>query len=123
MSASSKKKLRKELNAQKLTEKQQSVLNLLEDVGAASVKEVCYFSGVTPAVVNALAQKGLVQVYDAEVLRTPYGASEEIPPIVSRALNEEQQQAYDQADHHGVCRVGGRSFGFFVVVLSHALPP
>ena len=80
----------------KLTEKQQSVLNLLEDVGAASVKEVCYFSGVTPAVVNALSQKGLVQIYDAEVLRTPYDASEETPPIVSRALNAEQQQAYDR---------------------------
>lgn len=79
----------------KLTEKQQSVLSLLEDVGAASVKEVCYFSGVTPAVVNALVQKGLVQIYDAEVLRTPYDASEPAPPIVSRALNAEQQQAYD----------------------------
>ena len=80
----------------KLTEKQQAVLTLLEDVGAASVKEVCYFSGVTPAVVNALAQKGLVQIYDAEVLRTPYDASEPAPPIVSRALNDEQQQAYNR---------------------------
>ena len=83
----------------KLTEKQQSVLTLLEDVGAASVKEVCYFSGVTPAVVNALAQKGLVQIYDAEVLRTPYDTSEPAPPIVSRALNDEQQQAYDRLLH------------------------
>ena len=80
----------------KLTEKQQAVLHLLEDVGAASVKEVCYFSGVTPAVVNALAQKGLVQIYDAEVLRTPYDTSEPVPPIVSRTLNDEQQQAYDR---------------------------
>ena len=80
----------------KLTEKQQSVMTLLEDVGAASVKEVCYFSGVTPAVVNALAQKGLVQIYDAEVLRTPYDVTEDAPPIVSRALNPEQQQAYDR---------------------------
>ena len=80
----------------KLTEKQQAVLHLLEDVGAASVKEVCYFSGVTPAVVNALAQKGLVQIYDAEVLRTPYDTSESVPPIVSRTLNDEQQQAYDR---------------------------
>lgn len=80
----------------KLTDKQQAVWHLLEDVGAASVKEVCYFSGVTPAVVNALANKGLVQFYDAEVLRTPYDATEAAPPIVSRALNEEQQQAYDR---------------------------
>ena len=80
----------------KLTDKQQSVLSLLEDVGAASVKEVCYFSGVTPAVVTALARKGLVQVYDAEVLRSPYAAVPEAPPITSHTLNGEQQQAYDR---------------------------
>lgn len=80
----------------KLTEKQQSVLQLLEDVGAASVKEVCYFSGVTPAVVNALEHKGLVQTYDAEVLRTPYDVSEPAPPIVSRTLNPEQEQAFQR---------------------------
>ena len=80
----------------KLTEKQQAVLSLLEDVGAASVKEVCYFAGVTPAVVNALAQKGLVRIYDAEVLRAPYEVTEDEPTIVSRALNGEQQQAYDR---------------------------
>ena len=80
----------------KLTEKQQSVLQLLEDVGAASVKEVCYFSGVTPAVVNALVHKGLVQTYDAEVLRTPYDVSEPAPPIVSRTLNSEQEQAFQR---------------------------
>ena len=80
----------------KLTEKQQSVLQLLEDIGAASVKEVCYFSGVTPAVVNALEHKGLVQTYDAEVLRTPYDVSEPAPPIVSRTLNPEQEQAFQR---------------------------
>ncbi len=82
----------------KLTEKQQSVLSLLEDVGAASVKEVCYFSGVTPAVVTALARKGLVELYDAEVLRTPYEAVDAEPTIVSRQLNEEQQEAYNRLE-------------------------
>ena len=82
----------------KLTDKQQSVLNLLEDVGAASVKEVCYFSGVTQAVVTTLARKGLVELYDAEVLRTPYDASDEAPAIVSRQLNSEQQAAYDRLE-------------------------
>ncbi|MBR5524994.1 MAG: primosomal protein N' [Clostridia bacterium] len=80
----------------KLTAKQQSVLTLLEDVGAASVKEVCYFAGVTPAVVTALARKDLVQIYDAEVLRTPYDLSDPAPAIVSHTLNEEQQAAFDR---------------------------
>ena len=79
----------------KLTDKQRSVYQLLQDVGAASVKEITYFTGVTPAVIRALAAKGLAQIYDAEVLRTPYAAADEAPPIVSRALSAEQQAAYD----------------------------
>lgn len=85
-----------ELEAPKLTDKQQAVLSLLEDVGAASVKEVCYFSGVTPAVVTALARKGLVELYDAEVLRTPYDMADAEPQIVSQTLNEQQQAAFDR---------------------------
>lgn len=34
----------------KLTKKQRSVAELLKDVKSASVKEICYFTGVTPAV-------------------------------------------------------------------------
>lgn len=79
----------------KLTDKQRSVLRLLEDVGAASLKEVCYFTGVTTAVIQALEKKGLVYQYDAEVLRTPYEAIEKAPALRSASLNAEQQQAYD----------------------------
>lgn len=79
----------------KLTDKQRSVLRLLEDVGAASVKEVCYFAGVTSVVVRALEKKGLVELYDAQVLRTPYEATE-TPTGESVVLNEEQQQAHDR---------------------------
>ncbi len=79
----------------KLTAKQQSVLSLLGDVGAASVKEVCYFTGVTPAVVTALEKKGLVEVYDAEVLRSPYKDAQEAPAIVPKTLSEQQENAYN----------------------------
>ena len=82
--------------APKLTEKQQSVLSLLEDVGAASVKEVCYFCGVTQAVVSALARKGLIELYDAESFRAPYKTEDPMPPIVSQTLNEEQTAAFDR---------------------------
>lgn len=78
----------------KLTEKQRAVLTLLEDIGAASVKEVCYFTGVTAAVITALARKGLVELYDAEVLRTPYDAAD-ASPYSPPVLSEQQQQAYD----------------------------
>ncbi len=78
----------------KLTAKQQAVLSLLEDVGAASVKEVAYFTGVTPAVITALSNKALVEVYDAEVLRSPYKEAAEAPPIVQKTLNAQQSAAY-----------------------------
>lgn len=46
-------------NAVKLTKSQNNVLNLLADIGTASVKEICYFTGLTPSVVQALEKKGL----------------------------------------------------------------
>ncbi len=49
-----------------LTKKQKDVLNVLTDVGTCSVKELCYFSGVTAAVVKALCNKGLAAEYDDE---------------------------------------------------------
>ena len=45
-----------------LTPKQRSVVNLLLDIGGASVKEVCYFTGVTPAVINAIVKKGYAEL-------------------------------------------------------------
>ncbi len=78
----------------KLTDKQRSVLRLLEDVGAASVKEVCYFAGVTPAVLRTLAGKELVETYEAETLRSPYEAAQQMPPTAPPALSAEQQKAF-----------------------------
>ena len=55
----------------KLTDKQQAVADLICDAGEASVKEICYFTGVTQAVVDAVVRKGIAQYFDAEVFRTP----------------------------------------------------
>lgn len=54
-----------------LTQKQRAVTDVLRDVGCASVKELCYFTGVTPAVIAALEKKGAVAYYDSEVYRAP----------------------------------------------------
>ena len=40
--------------SQKLTKKQIEILNLLTELDSASVKEICYFTGFTPSVVQAL---------------------------------------------------------------------
>ncbi|MBQ4349426.1 MAG: primosomal protein N' [Clostridia bacterium] len=60
-----------EADALKLTEKQRSVVKVLQDTGTASVKDICYFTGVTSAVIGALERKGIVEVCDTTVYRTP----------------------------------------------------
>ena len=80
----------------KCSEKQRSVLALLEEYGTASVKELCYYASVTPAVITAVHKKGLIELYDTEVLRSPVAqAEQELPPICSVPLSEEQQTVYE----------------------------
>ena len=55
-----------------LTKKQKEIVNILSDIGVASVKELCYFTGFSAAVITALESKGIVDIYDDERLRTPY---------------------------------------------------
>ena len=75
------------------TPKQRAVLDLLADVGAASVKEIGYFTGVTPAVVNALEKKGDLILFEEEVYRTdPAQEPADTSPIT---LTGEQQEAFD----------------------------
>ncbi len=80
----------------KCSEKQRAVIRLLEEHGAASVKELCYFASVTAAVVAAVHRKGLIELYDSEVLRSPAAnVGDELPPIASVALNDEQQEVFE----------------------------
>ncbi len=58
--------------AKSFTKKQKSVWDLLTQVGRASVKEVCYYTGVTQAVVNTMAKKGFLSVTCEEAFRTPH---------------------------------------------------
>ena len=77
-----------------LTQKQRSVLSLLLDIGSASVKEVCYFTGVTVAVVSALCKKGFVEIFDSEVYRKPQITVEKHKTPIPD-LTENQQKAFD----------------------------
>ncbi len=78
-----------------LTAKQKSVTNLLLDIGSASVKEVCYFCGITPAVVGALEKKGIVELFDSEIYRRPrYDKSKKV--MASPELTASQQEAYNE---------------------------
>lgn len=77
----------------KLSPKQQSVADLLLSVGSASVKEICYYTGVTPSVADALVSKGIAEYFDDEVFRVPSSAVSEKKDIT---LTDEQQKAFDE---------------------------
>lgn len=76
-----------------LSPKQKSVVELLDESGAASVKEICYLCGVTSSVISNMTKKGVVEAYEYEILRTPdVAAKENAEDII---LSEQQQRVYD----------------------------
>ncbi len=81
-----------EFDGIRLTPKQKSVVELLQTAGGASVKEICYYTGVGKSVLDGLVKKGLVFYYDEEVFRTPkINAPQAVKPLV---LTDEQNKAY-----------------------------
>lgn len=87
--------LPEEITKNKCSPKQKTVLSLLVEAGAASVKELCYLAGVTYAVIAALEKKQLVTCFDQEVLRSPLKRSS-APKVEAATLNPEQQTALDE---------------------------
>ena len=82
-------------SSEKLTKKQREILSVVADVGISSIKEVCYFTGFTPSVIQALEKKGLVEIFENEVYRNPYSQVESKVENSEIILNNEQQKAYD----------------------------
>ncbi|MBR5203083.1 MAG: primosomal protein N' [Clostridia bacterium] len=78
----------------KITAKQKEVIKVLTDVGMASIKEICYFTGYTSAVVSALESKGIVEIFDSEIYRSPYSDIDE-PEFKEIILSEEQNKAFE----------------------------
>ncbi len=98
----------------KLTPKQKSVYQILNDVGSASLKELCYFAGVTPSVVDSLVTKGLAQYYDFEVYRNPYDEVCNPECCEEIVLSDEQQTAYKNLYRQYQSGSGGVSLLFGV---------
>lgn len=79
-----------------VTKKQSLVVELLLDVGAAGVNEVCEFCSVGVSVLKNLEKNGVIEFYQKEVYRNPYsnvqtdGIREEI------VFSEEQKSAYNK---------------------------
>ncbi len=78
----------------RITPRQKEIINLLRDVGTASVKELCYFTGISQSVIDLLAKRNIVTTFEEEVYRNPYsdagpGSAAEI------ILSPQQQTAFE----------------------------
>ncbi|MCQ2455315.1 MAG: primosomal protein N' [Clostridia bacterium] len=76
----------------KLTERQREIAEAVRNIGAVSVKELVYFTGVTMSVINALEKKKIVEVFDKQVFRIPFKPKDRADNEI--ILNEEQQKAF-----------------------------
>ncbi len=78
-----------------LSDKQRSVAELIFDLNSVSVKEVMYFTGVSLSVINTLKKKGLIEIFDKEIYRTPdYNLLYD--ENLSIKLTDEQNVAYNR---------------------------
>ena len=80
-----------DINSVRLTEKQKKILDLIAMTGGTSVKEVCYFTGVSTSVIDTLHKKGLIYFYDEEVFRIDNRKADSETPEI--ALSDEQETA------------------------------
>lgn len=93
----------------KLTPRQKEVYQVLCDVGEASEKELCYFTGASTSVVKVLVEKAAVEVFQYEVYRRPEGAAPEDPgkalvlSQVQRRALEELKGEYENAKAGSRC--------------------
>ncbi len=87
-------RLRGDIPDRKYTPNQTEVLSVLSDIGEASVKEICYFTGVSSAVTDNLVKRGICEYFEApppKEAECPHDvkAKEEID------LTSQQQSAYE----------------------------
>lgn len=80
----------------RLTPKQQTVVDLLLDVGTAGANEICAFCSVGMTVLKNLEKYGVIAFYEKEVYRNPYPqqSSEGVKEPI--ALSAKQQAAYEK---------------------------
>lgn len=77
------------------TEKQSAVADVLRDIGAATVKELCYFTGVSDSVVKSLVSKGVCEIFSAPV-RRELDIPEKDVNYKKPKLSDKQNVAYKQ---------------------------
>lgn len=79
----------------RLSPKQKKTLETLTEVGAASVKELCYLCNITASVVKNLEQKGLVEIAEKESSRAVSQNAEITQKLSDLHFSPLQQRTYD----------------------------
>ena len=79
----------------KITAKQQSVIDLLAECESASVKEICYMTGVTASIIKRLVEHNICEQYEVEVFRMPDGSENNTEDPESIVLSHEQQNVFE----------------------------
>lgn len=79
----------------KTTERQEEVLDFLDEAGEACIKEISYYTSATKSVVETLIKKGALETFEQEAFRTPYKEDVSRLDINEIVLSEEQQKAFD----------------------------
>lgn len=79
----------------KLTQKQKSVVEFLQEAETASYKEICYFTGTTQAVIKGLENRGVIHSFDVQYYRRPDRDLHSAFEYKKINFNEEQQKAFD----------------------------
>ena len=82
-----------DLSYVKLTERQKEIAELVAMSGSVSIKEIQYFTGVTVSVINTLAKKGIIEIFEKEEFRTPYKLGK-VSERTEINLTDEQNIAY-----------------------------
>lgn len=70
-----------------------AVTELLSNLGSASVKELCYFTGASRQTVKSLEKRGILTLREQEVFRRPLPEAQKLQPV--SVLSEQQQVAYE----------------------------
>ncbi len=78
-----------------LTEKQQEAVNVVRDIGAASPKEISYFSGVSDSVIKTLIKKNIFECFSA-VVKREVTVSDVIYEYKKPVLSDSQKKVYDR---------------------------
>lgn len=113
----------------KLTEKQASVTAFLSENGSATVRDICYFTGVGESVVGTLLKKGVLRAFEVEKRRAPKSC---FPARKGRiTLSEEQSLAFERLRSVYEARNGGTALlygvtgsgktGVYTELIEHAL--